>query len=375
MAHVDHTVEPGGAEIALRRLLEGKPAWNATVFLPPTAGGRGAYMSLPDTMIEIVGVPQQAGAISGSLAAKIGMLAGVVRQGFALRRSKCFREQQVVHANTSRAALIATLATAFSRRRLVVHLRDAVEPEAIGGVAVRAMSLALKQAHGVIANSDYTLQTAARWIRDDAVTAVIPSSVGHRGDRPIAPLREAVSTVGMLARLAPWKGQAEVLQAFAAAFADSDVRLQFAGSAAFGEEVFARELQELAKTLGIDDRVDFLGHVGDVWPLLEQWDICVHASTRPEPMGQNLLQYLAAARPTIAAAAGGPLEWVRHGETGVLTKPGDVSSLAQAMRRVADEPDLRARLHANLRAEQPVPRDSEISERYADFFARVASTR
>lgn len=374
VAHLDHSVEPGGGELALRRLLETGPAWDATVFVPPSPAGAGVYASLGD-IVRVIGARQSAGAIVGSPVARAGILARVALQAVALRADPEFRRCDVVHANTSRAALIGLLATAGSRRRLVVHLRDAVDDAALGGLAARALRAALHRADGVIANSGYTLDSASRWIRPGAAVAVIPSPIGIDRDRPVVPPRPAVRTIGMLARLAPWKGQAELVRAFAAAFPAGGVRLQLAGSAAFAEAAFERELRALIDRLGIADRVDLLGHVDDVWPLLDDWDVCVHASTRAEPLGQNVLQYLAAARPLVATAAGGPLELVDDGETGILVAPGDVDALAAALRRLADEPGLRDRLHRTIAAWRPVPPDAAVARAHAELFARVAAPR
>ncbi len=375
VAHIDHTVEAGGAELALRRLLDGDPAWHARVFVPPSDRGMGEYAALRAGTVRVVGVPQRAGAAAATPGAMLGMLAGVLVHSVALRLSRDFRRSDVVHANTSRAALIGALATAGSRRRLVVHLRDAVDTNAIGRQGARAMRFALRQADGVIANSRYTLDSAAPWIRDGTPVTVIPSPTGHDGGRAPAALRDDVRTVGILARLAPWKGQTEVIRAFAQAFPESDVRLQITGSAAFGEAAYERDLRRLVAQLGLADRVDFLGHVSDIWPLVEGWDVCVHASTRPEPLGQNVLQYLAAARPTIVAAAGGPLEWVEDGETGLVVEMGDVDGLARAMRRLAEEPGLRRRLHRTLVERRPVRPDAEIVREHAAFFSRLAESR
>ncbi|WP_144060999.1 glycosyltransferase [Agrococcus pavilionensis] len=374
VAHLEHSVEPGGAELALLRLLETGPAWDAAVFVPRSPAGAGAFAPLGE-LVHVLGVRQPAGAIGGSRRARAGMLARVALHAAALRVTRSFRRCDVVHANTSRAALIGLLATTGSRRRLVVHLRDAVDEAAMGRFAALALRAALRRADGVIANSGFTLDSARPWIRPGAAVAVIPSPIGIDGARPVTPPRAAVTTVGMLARLAPWKGQAQLVRAFAEAFPTGDVRLQLAGSAAFGEAPFERELRALIDELGIADRVDLLGHVDDVWPLLDGWDVCVHASTRAEPLGQNVLQYLAAARPLVATAAGGPLELVDDGETGLLVAPGDVGALAAALRRLADEPGLRERLHRTAAAWRPVPPDTAIARAHAELFARVAAPR
>ncbi|GAA1420982.1 glycosyltransferase [Agrococcus citreus] len=374
VAHIDHTVEPGGGEIALRRLLQAGSAWDATLFVPPSRHGLGEYAMLAGGTVRVVGVTQSPGARTASPTALLSTALNVVLQAGALRSSREFRRNRIVHTNSSRAAIIGLLATLGSRRRLVVHLRDAVDEATLGSVGVRAMRTALRRADGVIANSAYTLSSADQWIGVGAQVAIIESSIGHDRSRAPAALRDCVQKVGILARMAPWKGQAQVIRAFAAAFPEPGVRLQVAGSTAFGEEAYARHLMELVEELGVADRVDFLGHVHDIWPLIDDWDVCVHASTRPEPLGQNVLQYLAAARPTIATRAGGPLDRVADGDTGLLVEMGDVRAMTQAMRRLSDETGLRLRLHRNLLVQRPVRSDPELASEYADYFAKIAQS-
>ncbi|RXZ39124.1 glycosyltransferase, partial [Agromyces binzhouensis] len=235
------------------------------------------------------------------------------------------------------------LAARLSGVPLVVHLRDLVEPEALGGAGHAIMTrVVLPRADGVIANSRATLDAARPHLSGDAVVEVVPSASGLvlGADRPLAadaPLR----TVGMLARIDPWKGQLELLEAFARAFHGRDIRLQFAGGAPFGHEAYLAELRHRADELGIGAQVDVLGHVDDVPRLLAGWDVAVQYSTRPEPLGQNVLQYLAAGRAVIAAGEGGPIEWVADGANGLLVPPRDVDALAGALRRLDGDPALR----------------------------------
>ena len=46
----------------------------------------------------------------------------------------------------------------------------------------------------------------------------------------------------------------------------------------------------------------------------------------------------------VASDAGGLPEMVRDGETGILVPPGDHAALAKAVRRLADDPQLRERM-------------------------------
>ena len=80
--------------------------------------------------------------------------------------------------------------------------------------------------------------------------------------------------------------------------------------------------------------------------MLSRWDIAVQASLRPEPLGQNVLQYLAAGLPTIVADEGGPAEWIEDEVNGIRVAPRDARALSAALRRLAGDSDLRARIAA-----------------------------
>lgn len=374
VAHVDHTSDVGGAELALARLVL-STRWIPRIFVPPSTRRIDAFSSLPDEMVVHLGVAQPPGATeAGRALSLIALAARAAYQAIALRVHPEFRRADVVHANSSRSALIAWAATVGSSRRLVVHLRDEVAASAIGAAAHRLLTFVLHRASGVVANSQYTMDSAAPHIREGCHAAVIASSIGLAAPRARPVTRPAVGVIGMLARLSPWKGQQLLIKAFAQAFRGSTTVLELAGSPAFGEQDFLGELQQLAVDLGVESQVKFLGHVEDVWALLDSWDICVQASLRPEPLGQNVLQYLAACRPVIVANAGGPLEWVSDARTGLLFRSGDSEDLAAKLGRLAHDFELRERLSANLAMTRPVLLDDEVADRYARFFSAVAKS-
>jgi glycosyltransferase involved in cell wall biosynthesis len=182
------------------------------------------------------------------------------------------------------------------------------------------------------------------------------------------------ATYGIVGRLAPWKGQHVFLRAFASAFPDGPERAIVVGGALFGEDGYARELQDLAAFLGIAERVEFRGFRPDVWDELSRLDVLVHASVTPEPFGQVILEGMAAGVPVIAARAGGPAEILDDDLTGVLYKPNDPVELAGAMRRLRD-PALRDRLSAAARLEVRRYEPRVVAAELQRLYAAVASGR
>ena len=69
-------------------------------------------------------------------------------------------------------------------------------------------------------------------------------------------------------------------------------------------------------------------------------------SLLPESFGIVALEAAAAGKPAIASAVGGLVDIVADGETGLLVPPGDVDALADALRRLCGDDDLRARMGA-----------------------------
>ena len=115
-----------------------------------------------------------------------------------------------------------------------------------------------------------------------------------------------------------------------------------------GEGPDREQLVQLAKDLGIDDRVRFLGWRTDRSALLHAADICVFPS-RDEPNGTVVVEAWAHDVPLVTAASAGPAWIARDGEDALIAPIDDVDGLAERMRAVLSSKELAARLVANGR--------------------------
>lgn len=373
----DHSSERGGAEFALVRLLQTSQPWRPTVVLPPAAPEATDVFadSLPEGVAVVHAGPrhvarQQGG--SGALAAA-RLAAKIFTSALSLARLRAVRRADVLVANTTRASVYVAVAAVLTRRPFVVHIRDLLTEDAIGGTATQLMRrFVLPRAAGIIANSRASLDTVLPFVRTDVVE-VIPSPSGlHPVDPADVTVPAAVARVGLVARIDPWKGQELLLRAFASACPDGEVRLVFFGGPSFGHEDFLRDLNALARELGVEDRVEFAGHSDDVDAAINSLDICVQCSLRPEPLGQNVLQYLSAGKPTIVAGEGGPAEWVVDQENGLVFVPREAESLAAAIRALVDDADLRRRLARSAAATPNLLSDEEVGFRIRAVAERSA---
>jgi glycosyltransferase involved in cell wall biosynthesis len=97
-----------------------------------------------------------------------------------------------------------------------------------------------------------------------------------------------------------------------------------------GDGEMLPDLKALAKQLGVEDRVHWLGNVADPRTLLQASDIFVLASVG-EAFGLVLAEAMACGVPVVGSRSGSLSEVVEDGRTGVLTTPLDAGALAEAV--------------------------------------------
>ncbi len=116
-----------------------------------------------------------------------------------------------------------------------------------------------------------------------------------------------------------------------------------------GEGPERAALGRLARGLGVAGRVAFLGWRRDAGALLAACDLLVCPS-RHEPLGNVVPEAWSARRAVVAAAAAGPAELIRDGETGLLVPAGDAPALAAAIAGLLADPARAAALGTAGRA-------------------------
>ncbi|QEL15434.1 glycosyltransferase [Limnoglobus roseus] len=160
-----------------------------------------------------------------------------------------------------------------------------------------------------------------------------------------------------VARHHPVKDQPMLIRGFAAMAADvPDADLLLAGD---GPQ--RSELEELVRSLGITDRVVFLGIRRDVPEVLKAAEVFALTSVS-EAASLTLLEAMATGLPVVVTAVGGNPEIVRHEREGLLVPRGDWKACGDALRRLFREPQLakkfgdaaRQRAHEKYRLEQTI---------------------
>jgi glycosyltransferase involved in cell wall biosynthesis len=112
------------------------------------------------------------------------------------------------------------------------------------------------------------------------------------------------------------------------------------------DPAYADQVRASAETLGVADRISWLGEVArsSIPPLLGEHDVLVFPSIGVEAYALGLLEAFAAGALVVTSAPGGPREYLRHEINALLHEPGDADGLAAALRRLSADPALCAQL-------------------------------
>jgi N-acetyl-alpha-D-glucosaminyl L-malate synthase BshA len=166
-----------------------------------------------------------------------------------------------------------------------------------------------------------------------------------------------------LSNFRPVKRIADVVQIFARVAKDLPARL-----ALIGDGPDRSTAEWLAHSLGIHDRIHFLGKQDRVHELLPLADLMLMPSEM-ESFGLAALEAMACETPAIATWVGGVPELITDGIDGLLFNVGDVEAMAQASVALLNDP---ARHESMRKAARKTAQDrfcsTRILPRYIAFY-------
>jgi glycosyltransferase involved in cell wall biosynthesis len=274
---------------------------------------------------------------------------------------------ELVHANEAHAVTAAWLAGAPRKAPFVISRRVGypLGQSWIAQARYRAASC-------IIANS--------QWVAEQAVASGAPAEklrVAYEGvvipERTPPELRMAARhrwgvagdapLLGCVGVLLPDKGQEWLIRAVV------EIRKEFPGARLLlaGDGAMRRELEALAKTLGLGDAVIFAGFVKDVESVYAALDVFLLPSFF-EALNNSLLAAMAHAIPSIAFRRGALAEIIEDGQSGLIVSGPEVQEICEAMARILRDRDFarslgeagRIRVTEKFSADRMVERMVEI---------------
>lgn len=359
--YYNHTGQASGAERVLLMILSrlDRARFEPVVVCPAEGRFIGMVSELGIRTISLEQLEARFTLRLGTLFRYLASFARVIRNA----RSLIIDEQpDVIHANSIRAGLVMSAASYGLATPVIWHAHDILPRHPLSS-AIRFFACASGR-NSILAVS----QAAAgrfrgnliRWFSRRVPIKVIHNAVDLERFQPNAESRceirqslgltESNQVVGIVGHLTPAKGQLELIKAFAAIARETPDAVLLV----IGEELFSRgagylkSLRRAADLCAGTDRVRFLGARDDVPALMRGLDLLV-ANSHTDAFSLTVLEGLATGTAILATAVDGTPEMIRHKENGWLVLARDEQALAEAMRFLLSDQDLREQLGRNGR--------------------------
>lgn len=174
---------------------------------------------------------------------------------------------------------------------------------------------------------------------------LLHNSLNLEENRPVAaPTRGPVTAI-CHGTIVAGKGFETVINALST-LRDIKLRLRIAGN---GNPDYIDTLRRRAMARGVMELIDWVIPPGDISLLIGESHFGVQASARREAFALESLRYMAAGRPQVCVPNGAQSEYLTNEVSALFAPPADATKLADAMRRLATDPDLRNTLGENAR--------------------------
>jgi glycosyltransferase involved in cell wall biosynthesis len=271
--------------------------------------------------------------------------------------SLCRSGVSLIHAHLLTSAVYGAMAGLLTRVPLVCTFHGSVDVAGPGGLSAAKFRIirSLGRAHVVFVSESLRRNFLTAFPLNAARTSVIPNGIDtarFRVERDTSlraelGARDGDILIGGIGNIRPAKGYDVLLRA-AALLCHRSQRYRFV---VVGQEggALSDELLELHRSLGLGDRVRFVGFRQDIPAVMRNLDLYVSSSTA-EGFSLTTVEAMACGISVVATRSGGPEEIIEDGVTGVLVPTGSPEALARAMHDVLSNAGLRRRMTKAARA-------------------------
>jgi glycosyltransferase involved in cell wall biosynthesis len=346
--HLDTGIGHAGGQVALVEILK---HLDRTRFEPLVASPSESRLRQVCSDLAIPWVPLAAKSLHlthGNAESVLPSLYSAIWLVGAIRRRKI----DLVHANTFKAALVAAGACRLVGCPLVFHDRIRIGHGALGRVVTGLADRIVVVSRAVGAKHRGSAARKMRLVYD----GIDVERFAPRGWGP------GPACVGFLGRLSEEKDLLALVDAARVVVAMIPGARFLVGGEPFtpDDAAYVERVKQHIRAAGLEARFEFAGFVRDVASFLAGIRVLALPS-RHEALGLVVLEAMAAGKPVVAFAIGGPQETVRSGVDGLLVRPGDAEAFGRALAEVLGDQDKARRMGEKGR------------ERVTDDFSSAAS--
>jgi glycosyltransferase involved in cell wall biosynthesis len=244
-----------------------------------------------------------------------------------------FGGYDLLHAHTTRTALIGRIAAALAQVPLVYHVHSPTSDDSTRRVTNKINAylerVSLTGVSRIICVSRSLAEHMESQGYDPTLITVVPNGVPSRGELQDRHVPETEWVIGTIALFRPRKGTEILLESLSLIREQGhNVRLRAVGP--FETREYETKISDLAKHYHLEDAIDWIGFTSDVDAELDRMDVMVLPSLFGEGLPMVVLEAMAAGVPVVGTDVQGVPEVLSEGN-GLVAAPGCAKDLAECI--------------------------------------------
>ncbi len=274
--------------------------------------------------------------------------AALFRTAKVLRRQIRIATPDLIHANSVRAGIVATLAARGTGTTVLWHVHDTLPRHPLSS-AIRAFAFLSRNARFIAVSQSTANSFQGRFplgarllaIHNGVDLRMFPvKQSGVSAFRQSLGLSESDFLVCAIGQICARKGLLELINALGRIRHQApSIHLAVVGKVVFRhEEEYLNALNAATERLGLGERVHFTGALSNVSPVLQAADLLI-LNSRDEPFGLVLIEAMASGTPVLATRVGGIPEIVTDAKNGWLVERDDTEALASKLLDLSQKRD------------------------------------
>lgn len=381
---VTHSAVLGGIQLHMAELLQQFPSTDVAVVtvVVPESGPFSQLLAQKGLPTVILPLPILSRLYSpGALVREIAKWPGFAKRFEALLQEV---NPDIVYTKSHRSAIVVEPILTRRHIPLVWSMSQFIKSQPLHYLAIHRM---IRHSSAIVVISNATREAILRLGAIPERVHTIPIGIDLRNfnipvaqvaqfreEHSIAPESPLVGMVGWVQPLKGWHVLVEAIPLVRAVFPNA--RFLFVGDCI--EETYKNyqmHLRMRLTELGQEDAVIWLGYRQDIPLIMNACDVVIQASIEPETLGVTILEAMAARKPVICSNLGALPEVNLNGETGLVVAPNQPVELAEAMKRLLGDAELRTRMGAQgrTRVEERFTQQQQIQE-YVKLFHDIVGS-
>lgn len=351
--YISHVNRFSGGEVVLLNLLIGNNLWDSTVFVP---GGK-FFDLLNSNKVKVI-KSKYLSSINrkGNFFWPVLFLFKFIFVTAELMITIKKVSPDIIHSNNLSSTPYCIIPKILCRKKLVWHMHDIKTRKSLDGFSVFIMSLFSDK---VIAVSNAVAKSLYACGVNPKKVEVCHNAVDEKNiiDNEVIDSRYFIKdknkiNIAQIGLIEPRKGTDVFVDAIKLLMDDmSPVLFERLHFFVIGEplsnEEYLQDIHNKIRGLGLEKNIIFCGRLSSMKTVYENLDVLVVPSVSPEPFGMVIIEAMIKKCAVIASDIGGIPEIIDDKKTGLLFEPGSSQDLANKLRHIIVDNELRENIRTN----------------------------